>query len=249
MDVMQLSKIALRAGEILLVSGAEIYRVEDTVRRICKSYKVESDCFVMPSGIFLTLYGPGNEPVTLIRRVRIRTLDLGRIEMINSFSRRVKQKQLSFEEASEELNNVIKSKRYGYLKRLAAAAVTALVFTLLFKGTAWDALAAALIGIIIYIINEQIIKTGVFQYFDFFVSGLIAGAGSLLATRTFQGLNVYKIIIGAIMILVPGVAITNAIKDALNGDIASSTLRMAEAIFIAVAIGAGVSTALYLGLR
>ncbi len=249
MNVMQLSKIALQAGEILLVSGAEIYRVEDTVKRICKSYKVESDCFVMPSGIFLTLYGPGNEPVTLVRRVRIRTLDLGRIEMINSFSWRVKKNQLSFEEASVELNNILKIKRYGYLNRLSAAAVTALVFTLLFHGSIWDALAAAFIGVLIYIVNEQIIKTGVFQYFDLFVSGFIAGVGSLLAANTFQGLNVYKIIIGAIMILVPGVAITNAIKDALNGDIASSTIRMAEAIFIAVAIGAGVSTALYLGLR
>jgi uncharacterized membrane protein YjjP (DUF1212 family) len=249
MNIKQLSKVALQAGEILLVSGAEIYRVEDTVRRICKSYNVESDCFVMPSGIFITLYGENNEPVTLVKRIKARALDLGRIEMINSFSRSLKQIPLSYDEASELLDSILSTTGYSYSKRLISSAVNGFVFTLLFRGTAWDALAAAIIGLIIYILNDKIIKTGVFYYFDFFVSGLFAGAASLMAASIFTKLNIFKIIIGSIMILVPGVTITNAIKDALNGDTASSTLRMAEAVFIAVAIAAGVSTSLYVGLR
>ncbi|MDP4094894.1 MAG: threonine/serine exporter family protein [Bacillota bacterium] len=249
MDVKQLCEVALKAGEILLVSGAEIYRVEDTVTRICRSYNVEADCFVMPTGIFITVFGSNREPISVVRRVKARTVDLSRIEKVNSFSRSLIINPVTYEEAVKTLNGIRRTKRYHFLLRLFAAGITAFSFTILFKGNERDALAAFLISMFIYFVNEKISQTGMFYFFEFFISGVIAGMGSLLAVRLFPGLNLYRIIIGAIMILVPGVAITNAIKDALNGDIASSTFRMAEAIFIAAAVGAGVSIALYVGFN
>lgn len=51
---------AALAGEILLESGAEIFRVEDTIYRIAAAYGVEeAEAFVLSSGIFLTSEGEG----------------------------------------------------------------------------------------------------------------------------------------------------------------------------------------------
>ena len=97
--------------------------------------------------------------------------------------------------------------------------------------------------------REKISHTGIFQFLEFFLSGTLAGCLSLLSVKLFPALDIYKIIIGSIMVLVPGVAITNGIKDALYGDTVSSLYRISEAIFISIAIGAGVGIVLSTGLR
>ena len=59
---------AALAGDILLASGAEIFRVEETMARIAKAYGVtSSDTFVLSSGIFLTA---GSEQEKDFARVR-----------------------------------------------------------------------------------------------------------------------------------------------------------------------------------
>jgi uncharacterized membrane protein YjjP (DUF1212 family) len=90
---------------------------------------------------------------------------------------------------------------------------------------------------------------GFFQFLEYFISGLLVGGMSLIFIRLFPALDIYNIIIGAIMILVPGVAVTNGIKDALYGDTVSSLYRMAETVFISVAVGSGVGIVLTLGMR
>ena len=242
-------KVAQKAGEILLTSGAEIYRVEETIRRICESYGVKCESFVLPTGVFISLAGDTGEPVTLTRRIRERTVDLHRIELVNTFSRSLKDNPVEYSEAMDTLLSIEGTRRFGFFLQLAAAGMTALVFTLLFKGGMEEAVAAFFISILIFTFKEKVLQTGFFPFFEFFVSGAIAGGASIAVTAVFPVLNVYKIIIGSIMILLPGVAITNGIKDALYGDIVSSLSRLGEAAYIAAAVGAGVGIALSVGLR
>jgi len=88
-----------------------------------------------------------------------------------------------------------------------------------------------LIGIVIYAIKEKITQAGVFEFFEYFASGVAAGALSTLAIKLFPFMDLYRIIIASIIILLPGLAITNAMKDALYGDIVSSMFRLTEAVF------------------
>lgn len=248
MEVKELMDVTLKAGEILLKSGAETYRVEDTMTRVCRSYGVDCECFVMPTGIFISTSATAAEPRSLIKRIKSRSVDLNRIELINAFSRSLRQKPVSYQEAMAVLNDISKAPRYKYIIRLLAAAFASFVFTLLFNGRVEEGLVAALISMLVYAVNEQISQTGFFQFFEYFISGLIVGISSLAAVRIFPDLSIYKIIIGSIMILVPGVAMTNGIIDALHGDTGSSMFRLAEAVFIAAAVGTGVGIALTLGL-
>lgn len=249
MNTRQVMDIAMRAGEILLTSGAEIYRVEDTIIRICNSYNVDCESFVLPTGIFITGKGKEKESLTLLKRIRVRTVDLQRVELVNSFSRSLKEKPLKYEEALKSLEEIENNPGFTFLSKLAAAGLTAFVFTLLFQGTLLEAASAFVISLLIYAVREGSSYIGFFQVFGYFISGLAAGGLSLLTIKFNAGINIYKVIIGSVIILLPGVAITSAIKDALYGDINSSLLRLSEGTFIVVAVGAGVAISLSLGLR
>lgn len=249
MKTREIIEVALKAGEILILSGAEIYRVEDTLMRIFKSYNADAECFVLLTGIFITARGEDGETISIIKRIKGHMFNLQRIEMVNSFSRTLQTNPLNYNEAMKLLRSIEKSPKYKFGMRLVSAGITAFVYTLLFKGSIPEAVAAMIISLLIYVTKEKISDIGFFQFFEFFISGIIAGGMSLIAVKALPGMNIYKIIIGAIMILVPGVAMTNGIKDALYGDTVSSIYRLAEAVFISVAIGAGVGIMLSIGLR
>jgi len=248
-SIKEVTTIAVKAGEILLTSGAEIYRVEDTINRICKTYKVECESFVLPTGIFLTAYGIDGENTTLVKRIRDRTIDLERIELVNSFSRNLSNNIMDYDSAMNLLKKIEETKGYPFVLKLMAASLTAFVFVFIFQGNVFEGIAAAIIGSIIYFFKEKVLQVGLFPFLGFFISGIIGGGMSVASATLFKGLNVYKIIIGAIIILLPGMAITNGIKDALYGDITSSLNRLSEGIFIVTAVGAGVALILFLLLR
>jgi uncharacterized membrane protein YjjP (DUF1212 family) len=250
MQTGELMDVALKAGEILLTSGAEIYRVEDTVKRICRSYGAECESFVLPTGIFISVRSESDsDSLTAFKRIRQRSVDLYRVDSINSFSRNLGSSLPGYREAMDILEGIKNHRKYGYPVRLITAGIASFVFTVLFRGSLGEGLAAVIIGMLIYTVREGLARTGFFQFFELFVAGAAAGAAALLAVRLFPGFNEYKIIIGSIMIFLPGVAITNSIKDALFDDLVASLARMGEAVFTAVALGAGVGISLTLGLN
>lgn len=249
MKINQVMDIAIKAGKILLTNGSEIYRVEDTIGRICKNYGVDAECFVLPTGIFITVIGKDGMPLSFVKRISERTVDLSCIEKVNSFSRGLQQNTMSYEEAIKTLDGIENEKGFSFGMRMFVAGITAFVYTLLFKGTIWDSIASFFIGMLIYFSKEKIAHAGIFRFFEHFASGLIAASMSIIAVKLFSGLNIYRIIISSIMILLPGVATTNALKDALRGDIVSSQFGIAEAMFIVVSVSAGVAIILSLGLR
>lgn len=249
MKIKEVMEIALKAGEILLTSGAEVHRVEDTVTRICRSYNLVSECFVLPTGIFVTVTDKDGDPVSYIKRIRERTVDLMKVERINSFSRAIQINPVTYHEAIKILNGIQSEKGFSLISRLIVAGITAFVYTLIFKGSIQEGIASFIIGMLIFISKEKIAKAGVFHFFEYFASSMIAGIASFIAVRIYPYFDMYKIIISSIIILLPGVAITGALKDALYGDLASSQFRLTEAIFIAVAVGVGVAITLSIGFH
>lgn len=248
METKEVLEIALLSGEILLISGAEVYRVEETIKRISDSYNVNCECFVMPTGIFVSSNGNGDGFVSYVRRIKGRSMDLHKIELINNFSRKVSDNPLTYDEAMKELEYIQKGPFFKLPFMLLAAGMTAFVYVLLFKGTLFEASIAFAISALIYSFQEKSKNAG-FQFLQLLIAGMIAGGTSIGMKRIFPVLNIDKIIIGSIMILVPGVAITNSIEDALYGDMVSSISRMGEAIFIAIAVGIGVAIMLLFGMK
>jgi len=248
LEVREVLSIAVLSGEILLTSGSEIYRVEDTIDRICGAYGIKCESFVTPMGIFVSGWAVNNEneSVSLIKRIRSRTINLHNIELINTFSRNLQNTTIPYHEALKILVGIEKAPYFSFIKRLTAASITSLAYAILMNGTFVDGIFAAIISILIYFILERMKKADFSQYFSHFICSFAAGLISVSAGKFIDALNINAIIVGSIMILVPGLAITNGIRDALHGDMLSSQARIVEALLIVTTIGVGVGMALLL---
>ena len=249
MEAKKVAEIATSAGEILLSNGAEAYRVEETIKKISASYGLNGECVSTSTGIYVSISDAEGEFVTTVKRINQRRVDLYRIELVNSFSRALAEEPLSYQEAKIKLSEIYNAPNFSLGIRLLASGMTAFVYTLFFNGGIWDALVALIIGLGIYLILEYISKIGSFQFLEYYLSGFIIGAVSLGVGWLFPEINKDNVITGAIIVLLPGVALTNGIKDLLYGDYVSGFAKFGEAMLIIVAMSVGIVTALSILIR
>ncbi|MCT4621472.1 MAG: threonine/serine exporter family protein [Marinisporobacter sp.] len=237
--------LAVYAGEIMLKNGAETYRVEDTIIRICHAYNIPCvESFVTPTGIFVSIdqknIAHDNQIVTCIKRIPTRTIDLNKISQVNNFSRKITTSYLSIEEGMEILKNIDTLPKYGKLLKVVGAGIASSFFGLLLGSTFNDFFSSFFIAMIIYMTVSFIDKLHSNLFIQNFIGGAIAGLLAIFSVHLDLGANIDKIIISSIMILVPGVAITNAVRDYISGELLSGVARSAEAIIVAISIAVGV---------
>jgi uncharacterized membrane protein YjjP (DUF1212 family) len=249
MEVKNIIDIALTAGEILLANGAENYRIEETVAKICTSYNVNGECIAMSNGILISVEDSKGEKITSMKKVKDKHVDLYRIELINSFSRTLAKEPLPYEEAKKRLNEIEEAPNFTMRVRTMAACMTGFIYTLFFNGTIMDGIAAIIICFIIYMLFEKVSQLGFFQFLESFLAGLLIGGLSLLAHFIIPNISYHNVITGAIMILLPGVVLTNGIKDALCGDFSAGIAKFFEAMIVITAVGIGIGAALFIGLK
>lgn len=248
MEAKQVLDIALSAGQMLLSNGAEAYRVEETIERICRSYGLECECLSTAKGVFVSIVDNNDEKLTSLKKIKGRRVDLYRIELINSFSRSLQDNPISYDMAKKTLKNIELAPYFTFPLRLLAASMTSFIYSLFFNGSIYDSFVSALISFGIYYMLEKVSKVGFFQFFEFFFAGFIIGIISLVFQWLLPFVNKDNVITGAIMILIPGVALTNGIKDIIYGDFASGMSKFGESMLIITAVGAGIGAALFLGM-
>lgn len=234
--------LALYAGEIMLKNGAETYRVEDTIVRICKIYNIGSiEPFVTPTGIFISINEwNGTESKTVIKRIKSRTIDLNKVSKVNDFSRKIASNPLGFDEGYSALKAIDSTPKYNRYVKLFSAGIASAFFGILLKAPLRDVFLVFLISMLVYIVVSLVDKLNSNLFFQNVIGGCTASFLAIIAIVLNLGINVDKIIISSIMILLPGVAITNAVRDSISGDLLSGLSRAAEAAIIAISIAVGV---------
>ena len=246
MDDKSIANMAVLAGEIMLRSGAETYRVEDTIKHILDTAgTAETESLVMLTGIIVTIDRPGQEAVTVMRRVHERGTNMHRIVEVNEISRKYCAGELSAEETWEKLKR-IKGKQYTvWMYNLSTILVPA-GFAPLFGGGLREIFAAGGAGIVLAVLMTigKRVKTGAFILNILCAAGIAVAAVLLKLWNPL--LNMDTVIISGIMPLVPGVAITNAIRDTLRGDYISGGARALEAFVTAAAVAIGVGAGMAL---
>lgn len=218
---------ALEIGRRLVETGAEVKRVEDTVRRICIAYGF-TDCeiYAVTSLIVATIRDKDGNHYTQSVRVQSYGTDLGRLEELNAFSRRICAQVPDVEDLTRQIRQYKKGKPKPVIKCLGYM-LAAGGFSVFYGGDLKDGLAAAAIAIVIYT----------------FVAGFVSGLLALGLTRLGLGHQADKIMIGDIMLLIPGLLLVNAIKEMFNRDIVTGLYRLIEAVLVALAIAGGYALA------
>lgn len=233
----------LLAGKVMMESGAETYRVEDTMIRMAASQNmVDTHCFVMTSGI---MFSPSNDLPTRFVRIKSRRTDLERVSLVNSVSRKLVAGELNLKQAYDEMVIIDKTDYFFAMWLQVLAAATASACFLILMGGSWADLPFAFLigGTGFFIVEIVLIKTRV-KFFAEFIGALVIGALSLLVINSGFGENLDTIIIGSVMPLVPGLLITNAVRDLMAGHFMSGITMGAEAFLTAFAIGAGIALVL-----
>ena len=237
----------LEMGELLLDAGAEISRVEDTLTRMGKAYGAERvDVFVIPSLISLSVSFGGEGATTQTRRILSNGLtDFYRLEKLNGMSRSCCKSPLPPMELRAQLDRVAAGHK-PFAVVLGGSTLAAFSFTVFFGGNGWDGLAAALFAVAIVGLQEYLgrtrLNTVAFNLVVSLLIGLAVGAVSAL----IPPLHMDKILIGDIMLLIPGLAMTNAIRNILVGNTISGVVRLAESLIWAAALAGGFMVALLL---
>lgn len=242
-----LMKQCLNIGEGMYQVGAEIGRIEETLSRIGKAYGAEHvGAFAITSQIILTLEFPGMEAVTLSRRIRKRdAMDLARLERFMSLSRALEKEPLPVEALRTQVLDIL-SHRIRKEKLLLGEVLSGGAFALFFGGSPGDAAAAALICLLIYLFQEYVQPLCKSRMFFNLLISFMAGSCALLLTLAFPALNPDMISIGNIMVLIPGVAITNSLRYTLSGDSISGLEKLIDSVLLALGVAAGYMLALYL---
>jgi uncharacterized membrane protein YjjP (DUF1212 family) len=247
MDVNRIVNTASCAGKIMLESGAEIYRVEETISRICNACMISNvDTFVTPTVIMASASNEYGQTVTIIKRINNRTVNLEKISQVNDISRNIKTKGLTLDFIEGKLSQIDSSKSYSAKINIISSGVAAASFSVVFGGNINDFFVSLVIGCIIKITSMSLNLLQTNEFFINILCGAIVALIAVVSTYLHIGSHSDKIIIGSIMLLVPGLAITNAIRDTIAGDLISGITRAIEAFLIAVAIAIGTGVILKL---
>ena len=246
-DRNQVIKLALDIGEHMLMCGGEVDRVEDTIGRICTAYgAIRTDVFSITSVTFVTATWEDGTIITQCRRVASGSRDFNKLGALNDMSRRICRHELPFEEAQKAIENIIKTYKRPVLLAFVGSVLAASGFALFFGGTLRDALAALIAGLVIFAIEQYIYNNRVNKVVYYMLASFVAGIVSIATVYTGIGQNIDKIMIGCIMLVIPGINFTSAVEDILVGDTATGALKFCESILLACSIAGGFAFSVYL---
>jgi len=240
-EVMQ---IAMRIGRILLKSGAETSRVEDTMKRYCRAHGAEDlNVFCTPTIIILGDEIMGGD--TMVSRVLGRSTDLGLIMYVNEFSYNNVRWRFNYAQAQSWLDaKLTKARPYSQLFLCAASGIGSGCFSVMLGGNWHDFTAAFVTGFTAMFFLKRISPYVQAPFWENFVAGYAIGIVAQAACFIDHSCTAQAIIAGALMPFVPGLPFTNGLRDYIAGDLLSGNARIAEAILFALAIAFGLALAL-----
>lgn len=242
----QVMKVALTMGKILLKSGAETSRVEDTMMRFCRNHGYEDiNVFCTPTVIMLgdeEHGGPG-----LLCRIRIRAIDLGLIMYMTDLSYNNLRWNMTYDEVIDWIHHRIdRARPYGKLTLCLAAGLGSACFAVMLGGNYHDFLAALVDGFTATLVIKQLAGIRPSAFWENCLGGFIIGAVAMLACQIDHYCTASNIIVGALMPFLPGLPFTNGLRDYIAGDLLSGNSRIAEAVLLSLAVAIGIAIALRL---
>lgn len=244
MDYYLLTDLTARIAYHLALSGAETFRIEETMRRIIGAYGIECQAFAIPNCVMVSLEAANGKPLMVMKRVGFHGNDLEAVEKLNALSRRICAETPAPEVAAQWLKETLAERRtYSVAAYYLGNFLGAAGFCPVFGGTMRDSLWAGLMGLIIGFVTRQMDRWETNPFFSTITAAFAMAVPAYLAAG-FQLIDyVDAVIIGSLMILVPGLLITNSMRDIIYGDTNSGINRIVQVLLSALAIAMGTAAA------
>lgn len=232
--------LLLNIGEQMLLSGAEVSRAEESIDKMGYAFgATRVDTFIITSSLVVTLHNAQGETFTQTRRVRQIGTDIERLHRLNKLSRDICNEHLSCDVAEARFNDIKNTASYPFAFHMLSYGVISAAFALFFGGRVIDSVCSFFIGLILSLVGALTEKRKLNAIFARFISAFV----STLLAFVFVRLGVLSsadfAIIGNIMLLIPGIGITVALRDMFVGDSLSGIIRTIEALLLAFSIAIG----------
>ncbi len=244
MDYYLLADFAAQIGYRLAMAGAETFRVEDTIRRVLHAYGLECEVFAIPNSLTVSFEAANGKPLTILKRIGYHGNDLEALEQLNALSRRICLEKPEVETAVLWLKETVARCRvYRLSVSLLGSFLGGAGFCLIFGGSLRDCLWAGMMGLIIGCVNRFMDRLEANPFFSTIIASFLMALPAYLAAGFGWLDNPDAAIIGALMILVPGLLITNSMRDIIYGDTNSGVMRIVQVFLSAFAIALGTAAA------
>lgn len=233
--------LAVELADVMLRNGAEIYRIEDTVIHILKAYKIESfDVYVLSNGIFASANEDKDDACSMIRHVPLGGVNLSKIAYLNQLTRDLCSHNCTIEEAWERIKTAKTLPKYSNKVQIFFCGLGSACYTFIFGGGWMDFGFSFIIGSLEQILLTYMDNHKVSRFLRNVFASMFVSFCSILVLFTGLPLLQDKIVIGAIMTLVPGITFTTSIRDFHNGDYLSGTIHLIDALLTALCIAVGI---------
>lgn len=245
-DINEVLTVIKLISQAIIENGGETSRAEEVCERICKAYNIKNiNAFAIPTGIIITV--GENDEKTVMKRIKNRSINFEGLERANDISYKLVRGDIDLKTAREMIMRLVEEKQTGIFKKLliiGAGGLSTGFFTALMGGGIFDFTVAFFCGIFIQIISLLFKRNDLYQFLISMLGGMFSALFAVLAVFIFKEGNMDFIISGAIMLLLPGLAMTSAIRDTMSGNLLAGTSKIGEALLTAVAIAGGVGAVL-----
>ena len=240
--------LACDVAETLLKNGSEVYRVENCVCKIATRYGFKGQCFATLTCIIITIESEDGEITSLVRRVNSRGTNLDKVYKVSRLMDKLDS--CDMDSISSQLKEINNEKPYSTVVDMAGHAIGASFFAILFLGTTNDFIASLIAGLFIggFLKLSSRLKIGIL--FSNLICGFVATAVACFFKYTGFIDSVSTTIISGLMILVPGVAFINSMRDIFSGDSVTGMSRLLEVLMVgtSIAVGSGIALNIFLKL-
>lgn len=231
-------------GYNLAMSGAETYRIEESINRILAAYGIESQVFAITNSLTVSIRTAEGKSITRMKRIGYHGNDLDAVERFNSLSRRICAEKPEPEIANIWLAETCNSRVFYKLPiTILGSFLGSAGFGVFFGGSYIDGLCAGICGIMLHLTDRFLGKHKTNHFFKTIACAFIMTMVAYITGILNIADNTDMVIIGALMMLVPGLLFTNAIRDIIYGDTNSGINRIVQVFLIAAAIALGTGVA------
>lgn len=238
---------AIDLGSQILECGGDVNHVEKIINNVCAAYGAQqTDVFVITSSIVVTMKH-NDDSFTQTRRINHYNTDFRKLDELVELSIQLCNSKPELPELEAQIKEACQKSVYHPVLELVGYLLASGSFAVFFGGNFMDGLCSAICGAVIFFFNKKLNKIWNSQLIFYLICSILSGFVALFLKKIGLCQNVDKVMIGSIMLLIPGIALTNALRDLFAGDTISGTLRLLEALIQAAAIACGFALAVFLG--
>lgn len=252
-QVQQVLDVCMRVGEILLSSGESVDEVTATMLRLANAAGLPAvDVDITFTSITMCCHrGNAAQPVTSMRLVRYRTLDLSRLAETDRVVADLEAGKIDVRTAATLVSDIVKQ-RHPYPRWVATLGWAGLAasIALLLGGGAITAAAAFVTTAMIDRIGRFLNRLGVASFFQQTLGGLLVTVSTigLIALGLFPvGTRPSFIVAAGITVLLSGLSVVSTVQDALSSYYLTSAARIVEISLLSAGLLTGVVIGLKLG--